>query len=139
MKLKKKQSDDELNFWQPAADMFSGLMLILLLIILLLALYLVNIPEERYTAMEETTAAEVDKDADGVGAVIKNPETNTGGNPEETGDGGSKRGEDGGTQEYEGNGGEEKYDGGNGAGNGGGGGSGTGIGPGEGMKSAVLL
>lgn len=139
MKLKKKQSDDELNFWQPAADMFSGLMLILLLIILLLALYLVNIPEERYTAMEETTAAEVDKDADGVGAVIKNPETNTGGNPEETGDGGSKRGEDGGTQEYEGNGGEEKYDGGNGAGNGGGGGSGTGIGPGEGMKSAVFV
>ncbi len=140
MKLKKRQPDDELNFWQPAADMFSGLMLILLLIILLLALYLVNIPDERYTAMEETTVAAVDGEGDGIGAVIKNPDTNTGGNPDESGDGGNKRGEDGGTQEYDGDGGEEEHDGGNGGGNGGGGsGTGTGIGPGEGMKSAVFV
>ena len=47
MKLKKKKNDEELNFWQPAADMFSALMLILMLVILLLGLYLVQIPENR--------------------------------------------------------------------------------------------
>lgn len=45
MKLKKRQNEDELNYWQPASDMFSALMLILMLIILLLCLYLVHIPE----------------------------------------------------------------------------------------------
>ena len=45
MKQKKKPNEEELNFWQPASDMFSALMLILMLIILLLCLYLVHIPE----------------------------------------------------------------------------------------------
>ena len=45
MRQKKKQSEDELNYWQPASDMFSALMLILMLIILLLCLYLVHIPD----------------------------------------------------------------------------------------------
>lgn len=37
--------DDDLNFWQPASDMFSALLLILMLVIMLLGLYLVQIPE----------------------------------------------------------------------------------------------
>ena len=45
MKLKKRQPEDELNYWQPASDMFSALLLILMLIILLLCLYLVHIPD----------------------------------------------------------------------------------------------
>ncbi len=45
MKKKKQSKDDELNFWQPASDMFSALLLILMLVILLLGLYLVHIPE----------------------------------------------------------------------------------------------
>ena len=40
-----KREDDELNFWQPATDMFSALLLILMLVILLMGLYLVQIPE----------------------------------------------------------------------------------------------
>ena len=46
--MKKKKSwysDDELNVWQPASDMFSALLLILMLVILLLGLYLIHIPE----------------------------------------------------------------------------------------------
>ncbi len=45
MKKHHKQKDEELNFWQPASDMFSALLLILMLVILLLGLYLVHIPE----------------------------------------------------------------------------------------------
>ncbi len=48
MKKQKKKwflSNEDLNFWQPASDMFSGLMLVLMLIILMLGLYLVRIPE----------------------------------------------------------------------------------------------
>ncbi|MBR3106463.1 MAG: hypothetical protein IKH30_04660 [Clostridia bacterium] len=47
MNRKKKQGkhDDELNFWQPASDMFSAMLLILMLVILLLGLYIVHIPE----------------------------------------------------------------------------------------------
>ena len=45
MKKFKKQNDSEMNYWQPASDMFSALMLILMLIILLLCLYLVHIPD----------------------------------------------------------------------------------------------
>lgn len=45
MKRKKKLNEDELNYWQPASDMFSALMLILMLIILLLCLYLVHVPD----------------------------------------------------------------------------------------------
>ncbi len=45
MKKKQKRTDEEFNFWQPASDMFSALLLILMLVILLLGLYLVQIPE----------------------------------------------------------------------------------------------
>lgn len=45
MKRKSKQKEEELNYWQPASDMFSALMLILMLVILLLCLYLVRIPD----------------------------------------------------------------------------------------------
>ncbi len=44
-KNRKRSPDEELNFWQPASDMFSALLLILMLVILLLGLYLVHIPE----------------------------------------------------------------------------------------------
>ena len=44
MKRKDRLNDDGLNFWQPASDMFSALMMILMLIILLLCLYLVHVP-----------------------------------------------------------------------------------------------
>lgn len=46
MKKNKPQREDEMNFWQPASDMFSALLLILMLVILLLGLYLVHIPED---------------------------------------------------------------------------------------------
>lgn len=39
------KNDEDLNFWQPASDMFSALLLILMLVILLLGLYLVHVPE----------------------------------------------------------------------------------------------
>ena len=45
MKRKSKQKEEELNYWQPASDMFSALMLVLMLVILLLCLYLVRIPD----------------------------------------------------------------------------------------------
>lgn len=41
---RKLKKDEELNFWQPASDMFSALLLIFMLVILLLGLYLVHIP-----------------------------------------------------------------------------------------------
>ena len=44
-KKKKRINDEELNFWQPASDMFSALLLTLMLVILLLGLYVVHIPE----------------------------------------------------------------------------------------------
>lgn len=46
--MKKKRttgSGEDLNFWQPASDMFSALLLIMVLVILLLGLYIVYIPE----------------------------------------------------------------------------------------------
>lgn len=46
MKKKLGQHEDDLNFWQPASDMLSALLLVLMLVILLLGLYLVHIPEE---------------------------------------------------------------------------------------------
>ncbi len=46
MRRKNKQNEEEYNFWQPASDMFSALMLMFMLIILLLGLYLIQIPEE---------------------------------------------------------------------------------------------
>ena len=48
MKKKRiKGSEEEINFWQPASDMFSAMLLILMLVIMLLGLYLVQIPEYR--------------------------------------------------------------------------------------------
>ncbi len=47
MKRKHQDNEDSLNFWQPASDMFSALMMILLLVILLLSLYLVHIPPDQ--------------------------------------------------------------------------------------------
>lgn len=139
MKPKRRRPDDDLNFWQPATDMFSGLMLVLMLVILLLALYLVNIPEHQEVDSEPGNVMATPEGAhDGIGAVIKRPETNTGGNPDDNGDGGNEKGDDGGDQEYDGTGGEQPHDGGTGGG-GGGSGTGHGVGPGEGMKSAVYV
>lgn len=45
MRKKKRSNNEDLNFWEPASDMFSALLLILMLVILLLGLYLVRIPE----------------------------------------------------------------------------------------------
>ncbi|MDO4988896.1 MAG: hypothetical protein Q4E45_00155, partial [Eubacteriales bacterium] len=45
MKRKHRLSDDGLNFWQPASDMCSAVMMILMLVLLLLCLYLVHIPD----------------------------------------------------------------------------------------------
>ncbi len=44
---KRWKKEENLDFWQPASDMFSALMLIFMLLILLLGLYLVYIPEYR--------------------------------------------------------------------------------------------
>ena len=41
---RKRGTDEEINFWQPASDMFSALLLILMLVILLLGLYLTSYP-----------------------------------------------------------------------------------------------
>ena len=46
MKKKKQNNQEDLNFWQPASDMFSALLLILMLVILLLGLYLVHVPDQ---------------------------------------------------------------------------------------------
>lgn len=46
MKKRSKHRDDDLNFWQPASDMFSAMLLVLMLVILMLGLYLVYNPEE---------------------------------------------------------------------------------------------
>lgn len=46
MKPKKHNNHEELNMWQPTADLMSGLMYILMLVVLLLGLYLLQIPEE---------------------------------------------------------------------------------------------
>lgn len=47
MKQKKSYSNnEEFNFWQPASDMFSALLLILMLVIVMMGLYLVHVPEE---------------------------------------------------------------------------------------------
>ncbi|MBR1584274.1 MAG: hypothetical protein IJ662_01885 [Clostridia bacterium] len=45
MNKRKKRGDESLNFWQPASDLLSALLLVLMLVILLLGLYLVHIPE----------------------------------------------------------------------------------------------
>ena len=62
---KRKGLNDEFNFWQPASDMFSALMLILMLVILLLCLYLVQVPEHSQIDpwSGDTTREVVDPDA----------------------------------------------------------------------------
>ncbi|MBP3637752.1 MAG: hypothetical protein J6K13_09390 [Clostridia bacterium] len=53
MKQKKKfTNNDEFNFWQPASDMFSALLLILMLVIILMGLYLVHVPDEELVDTE---------------------------------------------------------------------------------------
>lgn len=52
MKQKKYVNGEEFNFWQPASDMFSALLLILMLVIILMGLYLVHVPEEEMTDTE---------------------------------------------------------------------------------------
>ena len=46
MKKRKQNNQEDLNFWQPASDMFSALLLVLMLVILLLGLYLVHVPDQ---------------------------------------------------------------------------------------------
>lgn len=138
MKPKKRRPEDELNFWQPATDMFSALMLILLLVILLLALYLVYIPEDERTGLNPDSGTGV---SDGIGAVISRPEdTVSGGKLDDGGghDGGGYGSTPDGSSIADLPGGTTDHDGG-----GGGGGSGTGNGPGTGpdagLKSAVFV
>lgn len=61
---KKRGSEEEISFWQPASDMLSGLLLILMLVILLLGLYLVHIPEydqpDPYIGAGDKTAGDSD-------------------------------------------------------------------------------
>ena len=45
MRKPKQNNNEDLNFWQPASDMFSALLQIFMLVILLLGLYIVQIPE----------------------------------------------------------------------------------------------
>ena len=60
MKQKKlfERNNEEFNFWQPASDMFSALLLILMLVIILMGLYLVHVPDEELidTEMGNVTA-----------------------------------------------------------------------------------
>lgn len=134
MKMKRKRSQDELNFWQPATDMFSGLVLILLLVILLLALYLVNVTD--YNEIDPNPGSSVANSYDGVGAVIERPDTsgghqdadgNDGGGEGTTPDGSSVADLPGGTTDHDGSGG------------GGGGSGGPGDSPSKGIKSAVFV
>ena len=88
MKTKRKRPNEELNFWQPATDMFSALVLILLLIILLLSLYLVNIDDD--DQIDPDPGSSVSSNSyDGVGAVISRPD---GGHQDADGDDGGGAG-----------------------------------------------
>ncbi len=136
----RRHSHEELNIWQPATDMFSGLVLILLLVILLLSLYLVNALNDN--AFEANTGSTTEEGNDGIGAVIARPDT-SGGNQDAGGTQGGGEGTDpdgsleadqpDGTTEHDGT---TDHDGGAG---GGGGGTGTGTEPDEGIKSAVFV
>lgn len=132
MKTKRKRPSEELNFWQPATDMFSALVLILLLIILLLSLYLVNIDD--IDQPDSASYSSASNSNDGIGAVISRPDGghqdadgNDGGGAGSTPDGSSIADLPGGPDD-------------NVAGGGGGGsGTGTGDGPDKGIKSAVFV
>ena len=136
MKMRRKRGfDDGLNSWQPATDMFSGLVLILLLIILLLSLYLAHITEDNEIDPDPGSSVSVNS-YDGIGAVISRPET-TGGNQNDGGDDdGGEGDEPEGSSEADLSGGTTDHDGG---GTGNGSGTGTGVGPSRGMKSAVYV
>ncbi len=132
MKLKRKRPNEELNFWQPATDMFSALVLILLLIILLLSLYLVNIDD--IDQPDSASGSSVSNSNDGIGAVISRPDGghqdadgNAGGGAGSTPDGSSVADLPGGPDDHDGGGG------------GGGSGTGTGESPDKGIKSAVFV
>lgn len=60
MKKKKFTSAEEFNFWQPASDMFSALLLILMLVIILMGLYLVHVPDEEMLDNELGNAVATD-------------------------------------------------------------------------------
>ena len=130
MKTKRKRPNEELNFWQPATDMFSALVLILLLIILLLSLYLVNIDDN--DQIDPDPGSSVSSNSyDGVGAVISRPDGghqdadgNDGGGAGSTPDGSSIADLPGGPDDNVA---------------GGGSGTGTGNGPDKGIKSAVFV
>lgn len=133
MKTKRKRPNEELNFWQPATDMFSALVLILLLIILLLSLYLVNIDDD--DQIDPDPGSSVSSNSyDGVGAVISRPD---GGHQDADGDDGGGAGStpDGSSIADLPGGPDDNVAG----GGGGGSGTGTGDGPDKGIKSAVFV
>lgn len=133
MKTKRKRPNEELNFWQPATDMFSALVLILLLIILLLSLYLVNIDDN--DQIDPDPGSSVSSNSyDGVGAVISRPD---GGHQDADGDDGGGAGStpDGSSIADLPGGPDDNVAG----GGGGGSGTGTGDGPDKGIKSAVFV
>lgn len=133
MKIKRKRPNEELNFWQPATDMFSALVLILLLIILLLSLYLVNIDDD--DQIDPDPGSSVSSNSyDGVGAVISRPD---GGHQDADGDDGGGAGStpDGSSIADLPGGPDDNVAG----GGGGGSGTGTGDGPDKGIKSAVFV
>lgn len=133
MKTKRKRPNEEMNFWQPATDMFSALVLILLLIILLLSLYLVNIDDD--DQIDPDPGSSVSSNSyDGVGAVVSRPD---GGHQDADGDDGGGAGStpDGSSIADLPGGPDDNVAG----GGGGGSGTGTGDGPDKGIKSAVFV
>lgn len=132
MKTKRKRPSEELNFWQPATDMFSALVLILLLIILLLSLYLVNIDD--IDQPDSASHSSASNSNDGIGAVISRPD---GGHQDADGDDGGGAGStpDGSSIADLPGGPDDNVAG----GGGGGSGTGTGDGPDKGIKSAVFV
>lgn len=134
MKKRRKRTNEELNFWQPATDMFSGLVLILLLVILLLSLYLSNLSDDDQPYSDSGSA--VSSSYDGVGAVISRPETSGGHQDADGNDGGGAGSTPDGSSIADLPGGTTDHDGGGG---GGGSGTGTGTSPDKGIKSAVFV
>ncbi len=135
----RRSNQEELNVWQPATDMFSGLVLILLLVILLLSLYLVNALNDN--AFEANTGSTSVSGNDGIGAVIAREE-GSGGNQNAGGTAGGGEGTDpDGSSEADNPDGTTEHDGTTDHDGGGGGGGGTGPGtePDEGIKSAVFV
>lgn len=136
-KSRKHSPNEDLNVWQPATDMFSGLVLILLLVILLLSLYLVNVLNDD---TEATNLGVTTESNDGIGAVIARTDL-TGGNQNAGGDAGGGEGTDpNGSSEADQPDGMTEHDGTTDHdGGGGGAGTGTGTEPDKGIKSAVFV